>query len=153
MGRAAREKLIERGPWAALDGCDGFYLLDVDGIGGSVQYFAMDYESEEQCWAILEAMQFVDRDDFSSWSPPKYAVIMDGPGHFGPEYATGLWDVANIGRGLAKEANIRDEHLEYFAIDLDRKRLYAALWFGGFPSEETSASRQPASNERKAPVD
>jgi len=47
-----------------------------------------------------------------------------------------LWDVRGIKNGLVYELVIRDRDLYYYAIDLDRNRVYHLFQFGCFRGEE-----------------
>lgn len=60
---------------------------------------------------------------------------MTGPGHDAAQFKTDLWDVSTIKHGIFFEEAQEDRNMSFWAIDLDRNRLYYHSEVGGFPAD------------------
>ena len=113
------------------------YLWDGGTFNGTIKYWACTLPSKEKC---LEAMRDSDSDppaieEMKPWGHSDYLVVMNGPGFYNAHYKTELWDVTTIQRGVYFERAETDRWMTFWAIDLDRNRLYYHRESGGFPAD------------------
>ena len=82
-----------------------------------------------------------------SWGHSVYLVVTDGPAHYRSHYNTDLWDVNTIERGIFIEEAQEGRRFSFWAIDLDRNRLYYHYESGGFSAPISSRSQDESTNE------
>ena len=119
-----------------------FWFYEDSWLSKSSTFWVFDCGSREDCLAAVERLGGLEiqRDKLSPWQPSRYAVIMEGPASKRVEPNKKLrgspWDVRGIRNGLVYELVIRDRDLYYYAIDLDRNRVYHLSEIGCFRGEE-----------------
>jgi hypothetical protein len=107
----------------------------------------------------LKAVEYLSglrRGELDPWRPSRNAVVMEGPGFYFKGPARGnlpggdQWDVRSIKHGLVYEF-VYGEHrrMDYYAIDLDRNRVYYHYESGGFPPKEYRPEGQPSGDRSK----
>ena len=127
------------------DSASNFYLFDGGSFNGSITYVAFDCSNVDDCWEAIESFNGPGRADFRRWTPSQYAVVMQGPGFYHTQLKGDPWSVRDIRNGMVYEKVTRDRdpkayypsRMEYFAIDLDKKRVYYHHECGGFPPDLT----------------
>ncbi len=125
-----------------------FWLYESGSFSGSSTYWTFDCGSQGDCLKAVENLGGLRRDELSPWQPSRYAVIMEGPAFYSRRADTSKklranpWDVRGIKDGLLYELAVRDDNLYYYAIDLDRNRVYHACELGGFPAKEYQPTGQ-----------
>jgi hypothetical protein len=81
---------------------------------------------------------------------------MEGPGFYSRKLSpsnqlrSSPWGVPAIKNGLVFEQTRDNTYMAYFAIDLDRNRVYLYEAVGGFPSAEYEPAAEGASGQAKA---
>lgn len=140
FGEGARVKILERShqdlktiPGSALNFC----YFEGGNFSGSIDYWAFDCTSAEDCFRALEALTGVSKSQMAPWKPSKYAVVMLGPGFYSDQWTTDLWDVRRIVNGVfLEDVHSNGSSMDYYAIDLDRLRVFFHHESGGFPTDE-----------------
>ena len=133
--RAQREIEGQVG-WSLTRDSDA-YLFDNGSFGGSGLYAAATFDSLDDCLeAIAVTSHYVDRlphrQSMLEWDGKSIVpAIMDGPGHFGKEYSTALWDVREVTNGLYFQESRGDSTVAFWLIDVDRFRLFYHYQSGG----------------------
>ncbi len=138
---------IEQGHWTAgkklPDSARNFYLFDGGTFNGSITYVAFDCGGADDCFAAIEALSGPEKAELKAWTPSQYAVVMNGPGFYSKKLDADPWNVRDITHGVMYEkVTGNHHHMTYFAIDLDRNRVYYHYESGGFPSDAYQ-SKQP----------
>ena len=142
-GDQTKKRLADDGAqWVNAAGLDNWYLYAGGSFGGTIRYLSFDCETEQGCWSAIEARGGPSRAHFEPWKPSEFSRVMRGPGFYHSQLASNLWDVRGITNGLVYE-QVRDLHrrhdradsMTYYAIDLDRLRVYHLRESGGFRVE------------------
>jgi hypothetical protein len=119
-----------------------FWFYENGFLSKSRTYSTFECGSREDCLKAVESLGGLQRSELSTWQPSHYEAIMKGPGFHlrdlepGRKLRANPWDVREIKEGLVYELVIPDFSLYYYAIDLDRKRVFYACEFGCFRGEE-----------------
>ena len=131
----AKKQIERHDPTLDFVGMSNFYLFDLGGIGGSVEYLSFDYEDGANWWRVVDSrLQLEDIGELAPYAPPRTQVISEGPGYFGSQYETAMWEVTDIQNGMSCEHVVEDRHAEYVAVDHARRRVYIARLYGGIPN-------------------
>lgn len=124
-----------------------FWFYEGGNWNGSIIYGMFECESGPDCLAAVAALGGLGVDDLSDWEPSRYAVIMDGVDFYvnmarkaGADVSSlemNPWNVREIKNGWVFE-RVEGDHrrMVYYAIDLDRNRVYYHYESGGFPADE-----------------
>jgi hypothetical protein len=119
-----------------------FWLYEFANWNGRVTYWVFDCGSREDCIKALQCTGTIRRGDLKPWKPSHYAVAMEGPAFYSTHilYSKPLskspWDVRRIENGLVYEQVLgENDTMTYFAIDLDRNRVFCHEERGGFPPD------------------
>jgi hypothetical protein len=151
-GKDAKLRILDLAQRAARPGvgnpqmpasANNFWLYDGGNFNGSITYWTFDCANREECLKAVESLGSLRPKDLKSWKPSGYAVVMKGPAFYSRDDApnkklrSNPWDVRGIKNGLVYEG-VRGDHdsMTYFAIDLDRNRVYHHYESGGFSPEE-----------------
>jgi hypothetical protein len=160
-GEQAREKFLKwaqrtvpygTSPGALPDSATNFWFYESGGFNRSLEFGVLDCGNREDCLRAVECLGAIRRDELTPWEPSPRAVVMEGPGFYSRDAAPNKklrgnpWYVPAIKNGLLCERNPHDRYLAYFAIDLDRNRVYCYEGHGGYPSAEY----RPASERSQA---
>ena len=145
-GDAARAEIVRRAQrqnspeFSLPDSAANFYLYDAGNFNGLITYWSLECTTVDDCWLALGQLGGPDPSAFDNWRPSELAVVMEGPGYYSPDEKTDLWDVRSIERGKIYE-HVRGRRqsgnadvLEFYAIDLDRRRIFYHGESGGFPT-------------------
>ena len=109
-----------------------FYLFDGGTFAGCITYWSFDCSSSADCWAAIRGLRGPEKSKFQDWKPSRFSVVMQGPGFYFRQLATPLWDVNGIKHGAVYEyVKEHDGWLEYYAVDLDKLRVYYHHESGG----------------------
>jgi uncharacterized protein with LGFP repeats len=73
--------------------------------------------------AVAYARRATNSPTFAAGTKSEYRFINEGPGHWGPEWATPLWDITTITNGQVFEIR----HL-FVLVDSDKSRVYISTW-------------------------
>jgi len=156
-GEEARLRILASAGRAARPGADNprmpesasnFWLYENGWISKSRTYWTFDCRSREECLKAVESLGGLQLNELSPWQPSRYAAIMEGPAFDSRNVEPSRklrpnpWDVRGIKNGLVYELVVRDYHLYYYAIDLDRSRVYHASEFGCFRGDEYDPTRK-----------
>lgn len=138
VGEEAKARILHRVAIGKTDFAEvakSFYFCESGSFNGSIVYYTIDFDEKDKCLDALEALSGMDRGKLASWKPSGYAVVMDGPLFYWKNLENVPWDLWSVTKGLVYE-NVRGEHqvLDYYAVDLDRNRLYCHHESGGFPA-------------------
>ncbi len=124
-----------------------FWVYEGGSFNGSIEYSVFQCGNREDCLKAVEILGGARVGDPKPWESSRYAVVMEGPEYYWKDYwkerpaskrfRSNPWEVRAIKNGLVYEAVFGDhERMEYFAIDLDRNRVYFHHESGGFPPYE-----------------
>jgi hypothetical protein len=111
-------------------------------------YWTFECRSREECLKAVESIGGVRPKELSPWQPSRYAAIMEGPAYESrnaePSRKLRLnpWDVRGIKNGLVYESVVSDRDLYYYAIDLDRNRVFHASEIGCFHGDQYDPTRK-----------
>lgn len=145
FGEPAKERIMREANRNRLDSVDlpasarNFYILDGGNFSGSIIYASFDCGSPEDCWSAVASLDGPEASKFQPWTASRYAVVMEGPGYYNEVHRAEPWDVRGIENGFVYEevqGDGRDsdhQRMSYYAIDLDRNRVYYHRESGGFP--------------------
>lgn len=119
-----------------------FWSYEGGNFGGSIIYWTFQCGDREDCLKAVERLGGLRPEELEPWGPSRYAVVMEGPDFYARPETTGKallkhpWDVRGIEHGLKYE-RVQGDHrsMVYWAIDLDRNRLYYHYESGGFPAD------------------
>jgi hypothetical protein len=118
-----------------------FWLYEDGFVSGGCVYWTLTCRSPEECVKVVERLGGIRRSDLASWRPSRYAVVMVGPLFYSrnvepnKKLRANPWDLRAIKNGLLYENSAGDSRLSFYAIDLDRCRVYHAKETGGFPTD------------------
>ena len=116
-----------------------YYLCESGNFNGTIVYYVIDFDKSTDCVSAFEQLSGMDHGSLTPWRPSEFAVVMDGPRFYWDNLGNAPWDLWSVTRGLVYE-NMRGEHqrLDYYALDLDKNRLYCYLESGGFSARVAS---------------
>lgn len=143
VGEAAAVEIL-KGPHFRGDGGHNFapedlqnaYSWDGGSVFGSIRYQSFECRDRESCLLAYEQWSGLSRQSLLPWKPSEYAVIMEGPAFYHEDRRTNLWSVSTIRNGLMYEqVTGGDRRMDYFAIDLDKNRVFHHYESGGFPTD------------------
>lgn len=144
--RSRELPLLDEHHWMML--AKDCYLFDGGSFSGTIKYWSCTLPTKEKCFeAMRDASNWTPTaEQLKPWGHSDYRVVMDGPGFYHPSYNTELWNVNSIKTGIFYEEADRDRWMSFWAIDLDRNRLYYHYESGGFPADrykppETAAGK------------
>ncbi len=142
VGEEAKTLILQRADLTKADFVNvakEYYLCESGNFNGSIVYYRIDFENFKGCLDAFEQLSGMDRGSLTPWRPSEFAVVMDGPRFYWENLGNAPWDLWSVTRGLVYE-NMRGEHqsLEYYALDLDKNRLYCHRESGGFPARVAS---------------
>jgi len=137
-GTAARDRILQlthKTASALPVSAKKFYAYDGGSFNGSMTYWAFDCDSRQDCLSALENLTGIQESELTHWVPSQYAVVMQGPSYYATELSSTDWKVASITKGLVYERVEGDRQMYYYAVDLDRNRVYFHRESGGFPTD------------------
>ncbi len=114
------------------------WVYDGGSFGGMMYYVSFQCETLEDCWAAVREFRAPDETEFANRIHTKFAVNQHGPSFYFKNLQHPHWDVSQIKNGVSYETNRSDEHMDFWAIDLDRLRVYFHHESGGFPDDPPS---------------
>ncbi len=130
-GEDARTRIPANLPDSSSD----FYVFDAGNFGGSIFYASFSCASLEDSWAAVAALGAPSEDEFEKAIRSEYAVNIEGPGFYWPEQDTDSWRFDTGVEGYSYESARGDRRMEFWAIDVDAKRVYYHSESGGFPTD------------------
>jgi hypothetical protein len=155
-GEDAKRRILASAEREARPGADrpglpesasNFWLYEVGWLSKTRTYWMFDCGSREECLRAVESLGGLRQKELSPWQPSRYAVIMDGPAFYSRnveptrKLRANPWDVRGIKNGLAHEL-VTDRDLYYYAIDLDRCRVFYLCEFRCFHRDEYEPTRK-----------
>jgi len=140
-GKAALERIRELSINGSLPhSCRNGFMFDGGSFDGRNVYWCFDCETNEECWEALECLTAVSRSEFRAFEPSRFAIVMKGPEYYSPKLRNVFWELDKVQNGWTYERARGNQHLAFYALDLDRHRVYGHLASGGFPTEATRLS-------------
>ena len=131
--------------------CDGdqlpasisdLWVYDGGTFNGMIYYVSFKCETLEDCWMAVHAFGAPEKTEFTNGVVTKYAVIRHGPSFYSKGFQHPQWDIPDIENGVCHERNQGDRNMDFWAIDLDRLRMYFHHESGGFPDDPPSVRHQ-----------
>jgi hypothetical protein len=135
------------------------WLFDGGSFSGCITYLVFDCGNREDCLRSVECLGRLRREDLKPWIPSRYAVVMGGLDFystraiFWKKLLINPWDVRQIRNGLVYEhVTGIDRSMVYYAIDLDRNRVFYHYESGGFPTNvyQPEATADHERSEKKS---
>jgi hypothetical protein len=130
------------------EGASDFWLYEDGWLSKQRRYWTFECRSREECLRAVEGLGGVLPKELSPWQPSHYAAIMEGPAYYSrdaePSRKLRLnpWDVRGIKNGLVYESIVGDRDLYYYAVDLERNRVYHACEDGCFHGDLYDPTRK-----------
>jgi hypothetical protein len=125
-----------------------FWLYEDGWLSKTRTYWMFDCGSREECLKAVESLGGLRQEELSPWQPSRYAAIMEGPAFYSKnveepsrKLRANPWDVRGIRNGLVHEL-VTDRDLYYYAIDLDRCRVFYLCEFRCFHRDEYEPTRK-----------
>jgi hypothetical protein len=163
-GEEARQKFLKRARRTARQetesgilpaSANNFWFYEDGGFNRSLEFGVLDCGSRDDCLRAVKFLAGVGPAELRPWEPSRYAVVMEGPGFYSRKLSPSNqlrgspWGVPAIKNGLVFEQTRDNTYMAYFAIDLDRNRIYLYEAVGGFPSAEYEPAAGGASGQAK----
>ena len=130
-GMAARDRIDAKLSESACD----FWVFDGGTFNGSIFYSSFRCQSIDDCWKALNALGAPEQTSFIPNVKTKFAVNLHGPKFYWPKLETPCWNLAVVTNGMSCERNHEDRQLEFWAVDLDKKRVFYHRESGGFSTD------------------
>ncbi len=143
-GTEARDRIGETLPQSSTD----FYLFDGGTFNGSIKYFAFTCATVDDCWKAVAALGGPNRNEFTPSIRSDYAVNTHGPAFYSPEMQTPLWEISVDAEGFSWEIAREDRRMEFWAIDVEAKRVFYHLESGGFPTDPPAEEFRRTTGQR-----
>jgi hypothetical protein len=119
---AVRARLTERG--VKLPPTAHKLYHSIAGFVDHSEYIAFSATPDEcLAAAVAYAKRSSDRPEFKDGIRSQYDFINEGPGHWGDEWKTPLWDIQGVINGRVYE----ERHL-FVLIDTDASRVFISTW-------------------------
>lgn len=133
-----------------------FWLYDGGTFNGSITYWIFRCDNRDDCLKAIRFLGNLPPEALEPWKPSRYAVVMEGPDFYwkeqgGKNLRPHPWDVRGITNGLVHERVYGDHRsMVYYAIDLDRNRVYYHYESGGFPPDDYAPDGSHSSRKAKS---
>ena len=114
------------------------WVFDGGSFGGMIYYVSFECDSVDDCWKALTAFGAPEKSKFEKGRDTHYAANKYGPNFYWPEFKNPKWNVATISDGMFYETARDDRDMDFWAIDLERNRVYFHHESGGFPDDPPS---------------
>ncbi len=119
---AVRSRLEERG--VHLPASANHLYHSIAGFVDHTEYIAFSTAPDDAMpTAIAFAQRATNAPIFTVGTQSEYSFINDGPGHWGPEWASPLWSIAAVTNGQVFEIRYM-----FVLVDTDKNRVYISTW-------------------------
>lgn len=138
VGEEARSHLSLCEPDRLPKSMTDLWIYDGGSFNGMIYYVSFKCDTLEDCWAAVRAFDAPDESEFTNGIQTQFAVNQHGPRFYHKNFKHTEWDISNVTNGVFYEWNRDDRVMEFWAIDLDRLRVYFHHESGGFPDDPPS---------------
>ena len=107
-------------------------------FGGMIYYVSFRCETVEDCWRAVRAFGAPEKSEFAKGIQSNFAVNRHGPSFYFRDFQHPQWDISKIRKSVFYEWNRDDRVMDFWAIDLQRLRVYFHHESGGFPDDPPS---------------
>ncbi len=114
------------------------WVYDGGTFNGMIYYVSFKCDTLEDCWMAIRAFGAPEKSKFTKGIQTRFAVNQHGPSFYVKDFQHPQWDISNLKNGVFHEWNRDDHVMDFWAIDLDRLRVYFHHESGGFPDDPPS---------------
>lgn len=134
-GKDAKEHLWHCQKDKLPDQLSDLWVFDGGSFGGSIYYVTFRCESIEDCWQAIAAFGAPGEALFVSGIQTQYAVNQHGPSFYWQHLLHPEWQLNNITNAVSYETMLDRDRMEFWAVDLDKMRVFYHRESGGFPDD------------------